>query len=650
MARRQWWLVAGIAVVLSGCGSSTHDSGLPPDGPAPPQSDPCARDCPGCAEADAAELFGWPSVPTFELTLPGDRWRHLQDHAADEEYEPACLSFEGDPLGSVGVRFKGSYGTLYPCLNGERDCAKLSMKIKFSEIDEDLRLFGLKRLNLHSMLNDGTRLRERLGYDLYRDMGVLAPRSAWAVLTINGEDYGLFSMVEQVDGRFTSDRWPDDGDGNLFKEAWPQTDDASYYVERLKTNEDEGDVGKMVEFFTDLDGAATPGQRASVLAEWMDVQAFHRYMAVDDAIFNCDGVTAFYTEEGWKGNHNYYFYQATTEDRFTIVPWDLDATFTPWGNWSAIPRWTEVPEDCDLTYPTWDGADLEALAPGCDPVFQGLAGDLGTYHSAIDELLAGPFAEQYLLDKIDELTPHIADAVAADERGPGAAAWEGEVAGLRQMIPVLRERLARLRDGDVVTPLQLSPVEMNDFESTSELGLLLGAQLYHNPSSTVEQSVNADGALGGAQDIRLDFEYRDEGDNDWEQWLAFSLPLAGAPVDVTAMTGVRFVTVADRARTLRFDLASPAASNSDLGIRPGWDVAVRAEPTQVEVRFAEATVQSWAVDQGLDPQDPLESILESVTGFFLHPYCAGRDASGFLGEGVSDPGYLQIDDIELFTE
>ena len=647
---RQGVKAAALLSMLGACGNSTDDGGGLWDDPEVPPSPTCDADCPGCGTADAADLFAWPSVPTFDLTLPDDRWQYLQDHAADEEYEPACVAFEGDPVGAVGLRFKGSYGTLYPCLAGEMECAKLSMKVKFSEIDADRRLFGLKRLNFHSMIHDPTRLRERLGYDLYREMGVDAPRSAWAEVRINGESYGLYSMVEQVDGRFTDDRWPDDGDGNLFKEAWPRTDDGGYYSERLKTNEEDNDVGKLVEFSAELDAATTPEERATVLGRWASIEQFQRYMAVDDAIFNCDGVTAFYTSDGWSGNHNYYFYQSEAEDRFTIIPWDLDSTFTPWASWSSIPRWTDVPADCEQTYPTWDGTDLEATAPGCDPVFQGLAFNLDPYRDAVAELLDGPLAEDHVLDKIDQLMPHIADVVAADERGPGTSGWEGAVSQLRQMIPVLRDRLARLADGEVVVPLTLSPTGPNDFEATSDLSLLLGAQLYHNPSSTVAQSVNVDGALSGARDVRLDFEYRDEGDNDWEQWMAYALSFQGAPVNLSGMTGLKLLASADQERTLRLDLASPAASNSDLGVRPGWDVTVGTEPTAIEVYFADAAVQSWATDQGLDPQDPLEDVLASVTALFFHPYCEGRDAFGFLGEGMSDPGYLQLDDIEVFAE
>ena len=50
-----------------------------------------------------------------------------------------------------------------------------------------------------------------LAYGLYREQGLPAPRSTWALLKVNGEDLGLFSMVEQIDGRFTAENFAGDG-------------------------------------------------------------------------------------------------------------------------------------------------------------------------------------------------------------------------------------------------------------------------------------------------------------------------------------------------------------------------------------------------------------------------------------------------------
>jgi spore coat protein H len=611
----------------------------------------CTQDCTACANGDAAELFAWDSVPTFDVTLPEERWEYLQEHALDEEYVEACAAFEGTSIGPVGLRFKGAYGTLVPCFNerGEMICTKLGMKLKFNEIDENLSFYGLKRLNLHSMIHDETKLHERLGYDLYRDMGLPAPRSAWAVLRVNGESYGLFSMVEQVDGRFTADRWPEDGDGNLYKEAWPSSDNPAYYAGHLETNEETATHDVIVQFASEL-SAAEPDALASVLANWMDFENFQRYMAVDDAIFNCDGITAIYSSEdaSWAGNHNYYLYQFQQSDTFQLIPWDLDSIFRPWASWSLVPRWDVVPDDCSVLYPVWSG-DSYVLAPGCQLVFQALASDLEPYRAAVDELLEGPFAEQAMLDKIDELAAFIADAVEADPLGPSRSGWEGSVESLKNTIAVLRERLEHLRDGLPVLPFGLSTTGVNDFEAAANFELTMGTTLMCNPSSTVSQSINSTDALEGAQDLRLDFEYRNE-QAPWEQWIYYSVPLAAGLEDLSSVTGIRLVAKADRSRNLRLDLESPANSYSSEGIRRGWDVTVGTEPTEVEVLLADAEVQDWAVDQGRDPGDALEDVLSSVTGLAFHPECQDRDLSGFLPEGTTDVGHLQVDMIEFFTE
>ncbi len=609
----------------------------------------CASDCTECSTTESAELFGYSSVPTFELTLPPEEWEYLQAHATDEEYTEACLSFQGNPIGPVGLRFKGSYGTLYPCVsNGQITCTKLSMKLKFNEIDPDLRFYELKRLNLHSMIHDPTKLHERLAYDLYRDMGVTSPRSAWAMVRINGEEYGLYSMVEQVDGRFTANRWPDDGDGNLYKEAWPQYDDPDYYTERLRTNEETPVHDAFIQFYTELYDAAA-ADRAAVLGAWTDLELWYRYLAVDDAIFNCDGITGFYSDAPpFRLNHNYYFYQATARDFFTLIPWDLDSTFTPWGSWSMVPRWTETPDDCTVLYPVWND-DSTVVAPGCDPVFQALATDLTDYRAAVDELLAGPFDEAAINGRIDEHVAHIADAIAADPLGPGTAGWEGSVAALREMIPVLRTRLQRLRDDQPVLPLALSVASVNDFESAETFGLLVGTQHWTNPSSTVARVINTESPLVGTQDLRVDFEYRNEID-PWQQWSELVVSLAGGSVDVSNLTGIRFWASADQTRNLRLNLDSPAQTASNDGIRKGWDVPVGPTPELKEVLFADAEAQGWAITEGRDPGDPLDAVLRSVTGLLFHPECVGRNSAGFLAEGTSDVGFLQIDDLEFFTE
>src|SRR5690606_38061271 len=174
----------------------------------------------------------------------------------------------------------------------------------------------------------------------------------------------------------------------------------AWVLSKLKRNEEVGDVSAFLAFAGAMSNAS-PGALRSTLGEYLELDAFARYMAVDDALVNNDGITTFYTAEDgtWSGNHNLYLYDESPT-RFTLIPWDLESTFIRNAGFGSVPRWTEKPDDCALTYPVWGGGSL-ALAPGCDPLFQALAEDLTAYHEAAEALLDGPFAEAAMLAAID---------------------------------------------------------------------------------------------------------------------------------------------------------------------------------------------------------------------------------------------------------
>ena len=118
--------------------------------------------------------------------------------------------------------------------------------------------------------------------------------------------------------------------------------------------------------------------------------------------------------------------------------------------------------------------------------------------------------------------------------------------------------------------------------------------------------------------------------------------------DLTSFIGIRLWVRADQARGLRFNIDSPESSAAMEGIRFGWDVQLTDQPTQVEVLFADAAVQEWAVTQGRDPGDDLQDILATATALVFEPQCLNRDATGFLPEGTTDVGFLHVDDIGFF--
>lgn len=432
-------LAAAAATAIAAAGLACDDS----PGTGPGDADAGPGDTPD-AEPGLAYVFDDDVLRTYELAVAPADWQWLNDNALLEEYVPATLHFEGREFGPIGVRYKGGFGTLRACFDaqGNRTCPKLSMKLKFNEYDPEGRFYGLKRLNFHSMVRDPSLMHDRLAYALYRDMGVPAPHAVHARLVVNGELLGLFALIEDVDGRFTRDRFPDGGRGNLYKEIWPVHLTEQPYLDKLETNEDENpSAQKMVRFATALAGA-TDATFVSVLEAWTDAPTLMRYLAVDRAIDNWDGIVAWYCLGGSCFNHNYYWYEETGADRVWLVPWDMDNTFqvpNPIRTNFGMPDWNETPSSC-TPIPLFLG--IGGRPPACDPLLRRLATvTWDRYVAATREFFDGPFRLDALAARLDRWQAQIAPAVAEDPNGPGTGTWQAQLQKLRSDLPSLRARI-----------------------------------------------------------------------------------------------------------------------------------------------------------------------------------------------------------------
>ena len=296
------------------------------------------------------------------------------------------------------------------------------MKVKVNWDDSNREFHGLRRLQFHSMNLDPSQMHERLGYWLFREMGVPAPRSVHARLIVNGTYVGVFALTEQIDGRFTRHNF-DDGTGNLYKEVWPFKGSGSTitpdfeFVRALKTNEDENPSIELIKNFGSEVKAAGPDGAAEVVDRWMDVDEVLAWAVVDRIIRNDDGPFHWYCFDECRP-HNYYWYEEPTTGTLHLIPWDLDNAFmnivkdsnpvTP-----VADAWGEVTADCfPFGYGDWG---LLQRSAACDPLFAAWA-TFDDYGRLLNEFLDGPFAEQLVTPQIEAWVAQIADATtqAAD--------------------------------------------------------------------------------------------------------------------------------------------------------------------------------------------------------------------------------------------
>ena len=392
----------------------------------------------------ATYIFDDTQVRTYNILVAPADLALIDQNPYAEQLVPASLEFEGKSYGPYKVRYKGSVGAfLYPCTSGALGgpkTGKCSLKLDFNDLDDNARFYGLKKLNFHSLNADVSMLRDRLGYRMFREMGVAAPRAVHARVLINGELVGLFGVVEQIDGRFTRARFSEGGEGNLYKEIWPRYDDAASYLAALETNESEQpQVGTMLAF----KGAIASG--AAAAAMFIDRDYLLRLLAVDRVIINDDGFLHFWCDpiamgnnHGTAGNHNYYWYEAERASRLWLIPWDLDNSFDNTKLVHIEPAWTATAPVCECVsyseFPT-------QAASSCEPLIQHMISWLPEYEQRVDAFLRGPFAKDHvdgLLDTwVDQIRAGVGEASGL-QRAPTEAQWAEAVMKLRATIESAR--------------------------------------------------------------------------------------------------------------------------------------------------------------------------------------------------------------------
>ena len=284
-------------------------------------------------------IFDQNVLHTFELKIPKEDLEKIDSDPVAEQYVEGMLIFKGDTISPVGIRYKGSIGAFVGCVDGpnvfepsgKKICTKLSMKVKINWNGREERFYGLKKLQFHSQNLDPSQMHERIGYWLFRAMGVEAPRSVHARLMINDDYSGLYALTEQIDGSFTDYHF-DDQNGNVYKEVWPLTNDGTptneqSFIVALKTNEDDNPSVALMSNFAEKLSMAADAEIQNIISEYMDINKIVSFAVVDRAIRNDDGPFHWYCEVGGCGNHNYYWYEEPNNQKINLIPWDLDNAF-----------------------------------------------------------------------------------------------------------------------------------------------------------------------------------------------------------------------------------------------------------------------------------------------------------------------------------
>jgi hypothetical protein len=279
------------------------------------------------ADDPAAWLLSPGTVAEIDLELPPESIEALNDDPGEYQDGTFSLTAPGHEYGplDVGIRLKGGHGSFRP-LSG-----KAAFKVKLAHSVAGQRFLGLKTLTLNNMVQDDSMIHEVLAYEAFRSAGIAAPRTGYAFVAVNAEDYGLYLNVETVD--------------NVMLPRWFDS------TKHLYEGEYGADVspGGAGDFEVEQGSAADLSDLEGLIAavnqptdDWSDgvqaladLQQLTRMWAVEKYIGHWDG----YAGATFSSPNNYYLH-SDSAGVFTMLPWGTDQT------WGVLP-WTgeRVPFD-----------------------------------------------------------------------------------------------------------------------------------------------------------------------------------------------------------------------------------------------------------------------------------------------------------------
>lgn len=251
-----------------------------------------------------------PSTPIYvecEVTSGTDVWKH------------------------VGIRFKGNSSL---SLAWSQGVYKLPLRLNFDKFEDiypeikNQRFYGFESLSLSNGSLDASLLRDKLGTDLFAEVGIPAPATAFYRIFIDhGEGpkyFGLYTGIELPEDESFLDRRFGGHDGNLYKPdgaaaRWDVWDPETLGKEN---NEEAADYSDAQALFDALhaDRSDAAAWRDGLAAR-LDVDGFLHWLSLNAVVQDWDVYG--------RMPHNYYMYADPADAaRFQWIPWDHTFAFS----------------------------------------------------------------------------------------------------------------------------------------------------------------------------------------------------------------------------------------------------------------------------------------------------------------------------------
>ncbi len=241
------------------------------------------------------------------------------------EYVKADVTIDGVKFKEVGLRKKGFIGS--------QSTSRPSFKIKLDYKNKTASIGELSTLTLNNNQQDTTLLSQYMGYSFFRGAGLPAPRCAFAKITLNGKDLGVYSHVESakkslVDSSFgNSEGTLYEGTVADFHQDWGASFDRKFG----KKDYGRKQIEKLIEAVKLPEGKSFETFDAeSAMKELVAMDEFYQFWAIESLLGFWDG---------YSGNrNNFFFYVNRLDNKIYFIPWGGDCMFQKFSMVDRDPR------------------------------------------------------------------------------------------------------------------------------------------------------------------------------------------------------------------------------------------------------------------------------------------------------------------------
>ena len=287
-----------------------------------------------------AEFFDDSVLHDVSLWINSRDWETLKANYLSNAHYPADLLWRGTRVRSVAIRSRGT---------GSRSGVKPGLLVDMDRYSSGQTFFGLKEFVLRNNTQDPSNLHEFLSMQLFRRLGLPAPREAYARLFVNNAFAGVYTIVESVDTSFLGRNFGENS-GYLYKYDYAAVDLPYYFEDRGPEPEhyvpkpfkpETHELDPRPEVIADMVrtiNTTSSGLFRTAMAEFMDLAQFIRHVATEMFLGDQDGFTG-----SW-GMNNFYMYRPELQNQFRLIAWDKSNAFIDGPTYPIWHNITNVPE------------------------------------------------------------------------------------------------------------------------------------------------------------------------------------------------------------------------------------------------------------------------------------------------------------------